>query len=141
MAWHERFTMVGGMPAVVARDAGGASAAEYRSLQRDLVQTYRDDFAKYAGRLEYRLLDPVLLAVLATLGKKIVYGRVGAGVKAHQAKMALERLATARLCQLIPHASARSRYSIWAWPTACGTLRQAEASPAGLNSLPRFAAD
>ena len=106
MAWHERFTMVGGMPAVVERDAGGASAAECRSMQRDLVQTYRDDFAKYAGRLEYRLLDPVLFAVLASLGKKIVYGRVGAGVKAHQAKMALERLATARLCQLIPHTSA-----------------------------------
>lgn len=106
MAWHERFSMVGGMPAVVARDAGGASAAEIRSLQRDLVQTYRDDFAKYAGRLEHRLLDPVLHAVLASLGKKFIYSRVGAGVKAHQAKGALERLATARLCQLIPHASA-----------------------------------
>lgn len=106
MAWHDRFIMVGGMPAVVARDAGEASAAECRSLQRDLLQTWRDDFAKYAGRLEHRLLDPVLLAVVASLGKKIIYSRVGAGVKAHQAKQALERLAMARLCQLIPHSDA-----------------------------------
>ena len=106
MEWHDRFSMVGGMPAVVARDSGGASAAECRSLQRDLIQTYRDDFAKYAGRLEHRLLDPVLLAVIASLGKKIVYSRVGAGFKAHQAKQALERLAMARLCQLIPHTGA-----------------------------------
>lgn len=105
-AWHHRFAMVGGMPAVVAEDAGGAAADRCRSVQRDLIQTYRDDFAKYAGRLDHRLLYPVLLAVAASLGSKLVYSRIGEGVKLQHAKRALESLAMARLCQLIPHSSA-----------------------------------
>ena len=105
-SWYERFAMVGGMPAVVARDVAGPDAGQCRSLQRDLIQTYRDDFAKYSGRLEYRLLDPVLLAVTASLGNKLVYRRVGGGVSAGRAKRAVELLAMARLCQLIPHSSA-----------------------------------
>jgi hypothetical protein len=44
VAWMDRFTMVGGMP--------------------DLVAAYRDDFAKYAGRMDRRILDTVLYAVL-----------------------------------------------------------------------------
>ena len=104
--WFERFAMVGGMPAIVALDAAGASAAECRARQRDLVQTYRDDFAKYSGRLDYRLLDPVLLAVTASLGEKLVYSRVGDGVKSVHVKQAVELLAMARLCQLIPHSAA-----------------------------------
>lgn len=104
--WYERYAMVGGMPGVVAQDAAGAPAAECRSLQRDLLPTYRDDFAKYAGRTEHGLLDSVLLAVIAALGSKFVYRRVGDGVKHHQAKKALEALVLARLCHLIPHSGA-----------------------------------
>ena len=104
--WYERFAMVGGMPGVVAQDAEGTAADECRSLQRDLIQTYRDDFAKYSGRLDYRLLDPVLLAVTASLGEKLVYSRVGDGAKSSQVKQAVELLAMARLCQLIPHSAA-----------------------------------
>lgn len=105
-AWYDRFAMVGGMPAVVAQDAGGAAAELCRSMQRNLIQTFRDDFAKYARRLDHRLLDPVLLAVAASLGSKLVYSRVGEGVKLQHAKRALELLAMARLCQLIPHSAA-----------------------------------
>ena len=104
--WYDRFAMVGGMPAVVAQDVGGAAAELCRSVQRDLIQTFRDDFAKYARRLDHRLLDPVLLAVAASLGSKLVYSRVGEGVKLQHAKRALELLAMARLCQLIPHSAA-----------------------------------
>ena len=104
--WYERYVMVGGMPAVVAQDTAGAPAAECRSLQRDLLQTYRDDFAKYAGRAEHGLLDSVLLAVVAALGGKFAYSRVGDGVKHHQAKKALDALLLARLCHLIPHSGA-----------------------------------
>lgn len=104
--WFERFAMLGGMPAVVALDAAGATADECRARQRDLIQTYRDDFAKYSGRLDYRLLDPVLLAITAALGEKLVYSRVGDGVKSVHVKQAVELLAMARLCQLIPHSAA-----------------------------------
>jgi predicted AAA+ superfamily ATPase len=64
VAWMDRFTMVGGMPAVVEEDRGGGDARVCRALQPDLVAAYRDDFAKYAGRMDRRILDTVLYAVL-----------------------------------------------------------------------------
>ena len=106
LEWFDRYQMVGGMPAVVAADAGGADAKTCRDLQRDLLHTYQDDFAKYAGRTDVRVLRQVLLAVVAALGGKFVYSAVGEGVKLEPARRSLEMLAAARLCHLIPHSAA-----------------------------------
>ena len=104
--WFDRYQMVGGMPAVVAADAQGADAKTCRDIQRDLLHTYQDDFSKYAGRIDTRVLRQVLLAVVASLGKKFVYSAVGDGVKLEPARRSLEMLAAARLCKLIPHTAA-----------------------------------
>jgi predicted AAA+ superfamily ATPase len=104
--WFQRYAMVGGMPAAVAADVGGAPPRAIRDLQRDLVATYRADFAKYSGRMDPDVLDAVLLAVARSLGAKLVYARVGPGVKQHQAKRGLERLAAARLCHVVRHTAA-----------------------------------
>lgn len=106
LEWFDRYQMVGGMPAVVAADAGGADAKTCRDLQRDLLHTYQDDFAKYAGRTDVRVLRQVLLEVVAALGEKFVYSAVGEGVKLEPARRSLEMLAAARLCHLIPHTAA-----------------------------------
>ncbi|HLQ39036.1 MAG TPA: AAA family ATPase [Planctomycetota bacterium] len=104
-SWYERFAMVGGMPAVVTADVERADAARCRRLQADLITAYRDDFARYTGRLDRAILDRVLLATADQLGAKFVYARVGEGVKQHQAKNALELLAKARLVTLVAHAT------------------------------------
>ena len=101
-----RYAMVGGMPAVVAADVAGRDARVCRELQTELVATYRADFAKYSGRMDRDVLDLVLTAVAASVGRKFVYARVGEGVKQHQAKRALELLSRARLCHLVRHSSA-----------------------------------
>ncbi len=104
--WFARYLMVGGMPAVVAADVAGAEAEDVRRVQRDLLTSYRDDFAKYTGRMGPRVLDQVLVAVVASLGQKLVYTRLGEGVKNHQAKRAIELLEDARLCRIIRYSSA-----------------------------------
>lgn len=104
--WFDRYQMVGGMPAVVVADAQGADAKTCRDIQRDLLHTYQDDFSKYAGRIDTRVLRQVLLAVVASLGEKFVYSTVGDGVKLEPARRSLEMLAAARLCRLIPHTAA-----------------------------------
>jgi predicted AAA+ superfamily ATPase len=104
--WFERYSMVGGMPAAVGADVAGTTPLRVRDLQRDLVATYRADFAKYSGRMDRSILDSVLSAVARSLGSKLVYARVGAGVKQHQARRALELLAAARLCHVVRHTSA-----------------------------------
>jgi predicted AAA+ superfamily ATPase len=103
--WFHRYSMVGGMPAVVAADVQGAQPRRCRELQRDLLATYRADFARYSGRMDRTILDRVLAAVAASIGAKFVYSRGGEGVKHHQAKRALELLADARLCHLVRHSA------------------------------------
>lgn len=104
--WYERYAMVGGMPAVVNADIEHANPQRCRRLQTDLMVTYRDDFAKYAGRMEPHLLDLVLVSVAAQLGRKFVYSRAGEGVKHQQAKHSLQLLAKSRLITLAPHSIA-----------------------------------
>jgi hypothetical protein len=94
------------MPAVVAADVAGRPPEECRGLQRELIATYRADFAKYAGRMDPDVLDAVLNTVAASVGSPFVYARVGQGVKQHQAKRALELLASARLCHVVRHTAA-----------------------------------
>lgn len=99
--WFDRFVMVGGMPAVIAADVERGDPRECRRLQHDLMMSFRDDFARYAGRLETLILDHTLLAVASMLGRKFVAARVGEGVKQHQATRALELLCQARLCHRV----------------------------------------
>lgn len=101
MRWWNRFLLVGGMPEVVGADKDGRTAEQCRDIQRNLVATYRDDFAKYAGRMDVSLLDSVLRSVVIQLGRKFVYSHVGQGVRHHQAKQSLELLAKARLVHLV----------------------------------------
>ena len=104
--YYERYCMVGGMPAVVNADVEFAEPARCRRMQTDLMATYRDDFAKYVGRMDPRLLDTVLVSVAAQLGDKFVYSRAGEEVKHKQAKQSLELLALSRLITLAPHSTA-----------------------------------
>lgn len=104
--WYRRYAMVGGMPAVVAADAGGRDARACRELQRDLAAAFRADFAKYAGRMHPGVLDAALRAVAGSLGRKLVYARFEDGVKQHQARRAIELLAGARVCHLVRYSTA-----------------------------------
>lgn len=106
LQWFDRYAMVGGMPAVVAQDAAGDNATVIRDLQLDLAATYRADFGKYSRRTEPALLDTVLNTVARSIGTKFVYARVGEGVRAHQARRALEMLAAARVCHIVSHSAA-----------------------------------
>lgn len=106
LEWFHRYAMVGGMPAVVAADVAGEPPRTCRELQRDLVATFRADFAKYAGKMDRAILDHTLQAVARSLGRKFVYAQAADGVKQHQAKRALELLAAARLCHLVRYTAA-----------------------------------
>lgn len=103
--WFRLYTMVGGMPAVVAAHAAGALPRECRRLQQDLITAYRDDFARYSSRLNPALLDNCLLAVATMLGRKFVYSEVS-GAKQHQVKQAIELLTKARVCHRVSYSTA-----------------------------------
>jgi predicted AAA+ superfamily ATPase len=91
---------------VVAADVEGLGARAVRALQSDLAGTYRDDFAKYAARIDPRNLDLVLQGVVTMLGGKFVASRIGEGLRHQPVYRALELLGQARLCHEILHTAA-----------------------------------
>ena len=95
------YTLVGGMPRVVETWRRTGSWLEVSRTQADLVATYRDDFAKYAGRVPTTRLDRVLLAVPRLLGRKFKYTAVAADERAAALRQALELLEKARLCHRV----------------------------------------
>lgn len=102
----KEYLIVGGMPsAVLSWKTEGAPEA-INKIHYDLLATYRDDFAKYKGRLEIERLEDVMNAVPRQLGKKFTYSLANSQVSSAPLKQALNLLSKARVCHRIPSTSA-----------------------------------
>lgn len=99
------YLMVGGMPEAVSAFADNHSIAEAREVHSELVETYRQDFAKYAPRSDKGCLDDVLYAVARSVGSQIKYSRLSSRFSQPTARKAFELLCTARLTWRVSHAS------------------------------------
>ncbi|MFM8765325.1 MAG: ATP-binding protein, partial [Spartobacteria bacterium] len=67
------FLFIGGMPAAVREFLEGGSLVAVREVQRSIVETYQDDFAKYARREMLARLQSVFQRIPANIGRKIKY--------------------------------------------------------------------
>ena len=76
MQHFKEYIIVGGLPAAVASWIEERSLSDVNRIHYDLLSTYRDDFAKYAGRVSLSLLEDVLNAIPKMLGNKFVYSRI-----------------------------------------------------------------
>lgn len=86
------FLMVGGMPASVSAWIETQDYAACQDEQNDIQQSYYDDFAKYASKVDPQLLRNTLSAVVRQSGKKFIYSRVDGGYKAEEVKEGLRLL-------------------------------------------------
>ena len=101
MTVFKNYLVVGGMPAAVYAWEADHSIVAVNRIHNDLLATYRDDFSKYAGKINTNLLDDVLIAIPAMLGGKFVYSHINNNEKIHVLKPALKLLTQARLCSQI----------------------------------------
>lgn len=86
------FLMVGGMPASVSAWVETKDYSACQDEQNDIQQSYYDDFAKYAKKVDPQLLRNTLSAVVRQSGKKFVYSKVDGGYKTEDVKEALTLL-------------------------------------------------
>lgn len=86
------FLMVGGMPASVSAWIETQDYSACQDEQNDIQQSYYDDFAKYAKRVDPQLLRNTLAAVVHQSGKKFVYSKVDGGYKSEEVKEGLRLL-------------------------------------------------
>ncbi len=102
----KEFVIVGGMPEAVSSWIKTSSLEELAAVHNNLINTYQDDFAKYAGKLAIPHLDEVLYAVPKLLTNKFVYSHVDPAARHESIKQALNLLLKARLCHKVQCVSA-----------------------------------
>jgi len=99
------YCLVGGMPEVVQEWINSQNLKTCIKMQQDLLATYRDDFHKYGGEMDARLLAKIMLSVSEQLGNKFVYSRVDPSQKIAPVKRALAMLSQAKVCSRVLHTS------------------------------------
>ena len=89
------YFIVGGMPAVVSEFLLTPESRSFQRIHNILLQTYRDDFGKYAKKVRHADLA-ILLAKLPTLlGQRIKYSHINPDRQSRELKEALSLLCAA----------------------------------------------
>lgn len=97
----KRFFFVGGLPECVAIIADGGSLLDVFSAQDDIINAYRDDFAKYAGRADRSCLEAVMTSVARQVGQQIKYTRLDEAHSGQTNRKAFDLLRMARVVHKI----------------------------------------
>lgn len=102
----KEYLIVGGLPASVLSWIEEHSLTKVEQIQYDLLATYRDDFAKYKGRLSLERLEEVMSSIPRMLGQKFVFSHVNKAIQAATIKQVLDLLEKARLCSQVVSSAA-----------------------------------
>ena len=112
-AAHQRLTLllrdyllVGGMPEAVAAFSDRRHLADAHAVHLSILDTCRDDFGKYAGRVPLDRLRKVFDHVPAAAGEKFRCVRAIPEARAAEVRKALDLLATAGIVHLVRHSDA-----------------------------------
>lgn len=102
----KEYLIVGGMPAAVLSWKTHKSLDTLSQIQYNLLATYRDDFAKYSGRLTIDRLEDVMNSIPRQLEARFIYRQANSEVSSAPLKQALDLLSKARICHLVQATSA-----------------------------------
>lgn len=101
MDYFRDYLLVGGLPAAVERWIDTHSPAAVNEVHQNLLNTYSDDFMKYAGRIPVDRLQKVFRFIPRALGKKFKYANVDSEERSKALKHALDMLCMARICHKV----------------------------------------
>jgi predicted AAA+ superfamily ATPase len=87
------YLIVGGMPAVVKEYLASKDYLNCQRLQNSLLQTYRNDFGKYAKVSEHKNLRKVFDEAPRLVGSRVKYSSIDPETKSRDLKNALHLLA------------------------------------------------
>lgn len=103
-----QYYFVGGMPEVVKSYAENKDLQEVRSLQHDIMESYRCDISKHASKTETVRINQVLDSIPSQLtkeNKKFIYGVIKEGGRAAQYEWAIQWLIDAGIVYKVPRVS------------------------------------
>lgn len=100
------YLLVGGMPESVKKFIETGRTRDCFGIQRDLINTFRQDFSKYAPYSDKRCLNSVLNSVAKQVGKQIIYTHLTDQFTGPTIKKAFDLLEQAQIVHRIPSSSA-----------------------------------
>lgn len=100
-----KYFILGGMPAVVNEYIQSRDILKCQTIQHLLIETYIDDFPKYARQSKFKYLKKVFTISSSMVGQKFVYAKVDSSVKSRELKEALELLETAGILYRVKRTS------------------------------------
>lgn len=100
-----KYFLLGGMPAVVKEYIESGNIIKCQKIQSLIIETYSDDFAKYASESKHPYLTRIFNAVPKMIGQKFVYARVDNTIKSRELKEAVELLETAGIITKVKRTS------------------------------------
>ncbi|HDP94671.1 MAG TPA: ATP-binding protein [Candidatus Aminicenantes bacterium] len=99
------FFIIGGMPEAVSRYVANDRLEDALRVQSSIVETYRDDFAKYARGNELHNIHRVYDFIPSAVGEKVKYSRIDPNTQSRDLKKAIDGLTKARVLTAVHHSS------------------------------------
>lgn len=99
------YIAIGGMPKVVACWAETKDPMRCFAIQHAIIDTYRNDFVKYAKKNQIKYVDTLFNAIPQLLGKKFKYSDIEGEFRKRELAPALELLVTAGVVHKVTHSS------------------------------------
>jgi predicted AAA+ superfamily ATPase len=99
------YMAVGGMPEAVKKWIETDNLKDCMNVHQLLIETYRQDFAKYAKKRNRKYVEMVFNAIPRLSGKKFVFNAVSPDVRARELRPALELLSKAGIAHIVCHSS------------------------------------
>jgi len=106
LSYIRDYTLIGGMPEVVAKYIQTSDYKACQNLQRSLLETYRSDFSKYAKKSQIKYLRQLFDSLPLQIGKKFKYSNISQNMKSRDLAAALDMLEQAGIIYKIYHSNA-----------------------------------
>jgi len=98
-----QFLVIGGMPEAVDTYLSSKDISRVGKVHSSILNTYRDDFVKYASGEELLTIRRVFDWVPARAGDKVIYSQISPYLKAKKVRDAIELLTGARVIFPVVH--------------------------------------
>lgn len=99
------YLAIGGMPGVVECWKETKDPSRCFALHHSLIDTYRQDFAKYAKKFQIKYVDAIFTNIPQQLGKKFKYSSIDGDYRKRELVPALDLLITAGIAHKVIHSS------------------------------------
>ncbi len=106
LQYQREYLLLGGMPEAVQHYIEDKDMKKSIEIQQAIIETYRDDFSKYANQSELVRLQKVFDAAPLRVGEKFKYASIDANENSRELKRAVELLTKAGLILKVFHTDA-----------------------------------